>query len=124
MVHLLAMIWRHLTVEDIGRVQQVCATWRACVISEAGAASRWKEAKEIFMENLNFNLAAPQLRPRLLKSSPRKALGSVINILASPSKLGDSKRGQDQLPPPIVISPNKVRHKIFAEVSSSNHWLC
>ena len=59
----------------------------------------------------------PQLRARLLKTSPRKALSSVSNILASPTKF-EPKRGQDQLPPPVVISPSKYRHKLFTEVLS------
>ena len=90
------------------------------MVPDHKAGARWKEAKEIFFENLNIGLSAPQLRPRLLKSSPRKALSSVINILASPVKLGESKRGQDQLPSPVVISPSKLRHRMFAEVSFTN----
>jgi len=114
MVHILSQIWKHLGVEDLGRSQQVCGTWRACLISDRNAGARWKEAKEIYMENPHPG-RPPQARARLLKTSPRKALSSVSNILASPSKF-EHKRSQNQLPPPVVISPSKYRHKLFAEV--------
>jgi hypothetical protein len=117
MVHILSQIWKHLNVEDLGRAQQVCGTWRACLISDRNAGARWKEAREIYMENPHPN-RPPQMRARLLKTSPRKALSSVSNILASPTKF-EHKRGQDQLPPPVVISPSKYRHKLFTEVTKS-----
>ena len=77
-------------------------------------SGRWKEAKE--MENVNLYLTSVPLRVRLLKSSPRKALSSVTNLLASPSK-SESKRNQDHIPPPVTVSPSKFRHKLFAEVN-------
>ncbi len=99
------------------RSQQVCAIWRACLISDRDSGGRWKEAKEKFLENVDFSVNHPQFKAHLYKASPRKALSSVANILASPTKFGEVKRSQDEMPPPVVISPSKIRHKLFAEVS-------
>lgn len=116
MCHILATIWRLLSVEDLARVHQVCSRWRGCLISDKDAGARWKEAKEVYMENVNVNLLHPQQKSRLLKTSPRKALGVVTNLLASPSSEG--KRSKEKSPPTNVISPSKLRHRLFAEEAS------
>lgn len=126
--HILSIIWSYLSAEDIGRALQVSATWNTALLMDKDAMVRWSEAKDKVTENT----LPDQEKARLLKTSPRKALSSVSNLLMSPVKPSTSttdqrrsarltranKRGNDELPPPILVSPSKFRHKLFTEEAS------
>jgi hypothetical protein len=129
--HILAMVWKHLSAEDLGRVLQVSTSWNTAILMDKYSMEKYVAAKERISEN---TLAHKQIqeRMRLSKTSPRKALTSVSNLLLTPVKTenrrsprlansptssgGSQKRGIDELSKPMIVSPSKFRHRLFTEV--------
>jgi F-box protein 5 len=128
--HILAMVWKHLSAEDLGRVLQVSTSWNTAILMDKYSMEKYVAAKERISEN---TLAHKQIqeRMRLSKTSPRKALTSVSNLLLTPVKTenrrsprlansptssgGSQKRGIDELSKPMIVSPSKFRHRLFTE---------
>ena len=67
---------------------------------------------------------------KLLKTSPRRALGNVSNVIAEESLMGSDvtdsliespsralRRQCNPLPPPVIASPSKFKHRIYVNVS-------
>lgn len=124
--HILRQIWRYLTEEDLAKVMQVSTSWNAAVLADPDAICRYIDAKEKFAENaLNYH----HVKARLTKTSPRKALSSVSNLLLSPVKQRplEQRRSPRLASSPnakaatlkksqTIVSPSKFRHKLFTEV--------
>ena len=117
MDHVLELIWSGLDTCDLAAASQVSTHWNAAVQHSKSAYFRWKEAKDKWSEN-----SKPRGRSRkatLLKKSPRKALGNVSNVIADDSLVVEPKSPSKRtpIPPAILVSPSKFRHRVFADVS-------
>ena len=109
--HILDIIWMELTVEDLSAAMQVSTLWNATVKSSPSSHRRWTEAKEMWTENDSGPGTRTRLRKSiLLKTSPRKALGNVSNVIAAVCKAVASSAP--------LASPSKFRHRLFADEAS------
>ena len=86
---------------------------------------KYKSAKETFDSNPNNHLEYQEKLRFRTRLSPRKALSAVSNLLLSPVKrnIPEQRRsprllnnaGANEIPKPVIVSPSKFRHRLFAE---------
>jgi len=86
---------------------------------------KYKTAKETFDSNPNNHLEYQEKLRFRTRLSPRKALSAVSNLLLSPVKrnIPEQRRsprllnnaGANEIPKPVIVSPSKFRHRLFAE---------
>ena len=86
---------------------------------------KYKSAKETFDSNPNNHLEYQEKLRFRTRLSPRKALSAVSNLLLSPVKrnIPEQRRsprllnnaGSNEIPKPVIVSPSKFRHRLFAE---------
>ena len=86
---------------------------------------KYKTAKETFDSNPNNHLEYQEKLRFRTRLSPRKALSAVSNLLLSPVKrnIPEQRRsprllnnaGVNEIPKPVIVSPSKFRHRLFAE---------
>jgi len=137
MSHILEKIWSLLPTSDLSSAMQVSSLWYSSVKASSTAMSRWREAKAMWSpenaKTLSGKKGRSQRKARLLKTSPRKALGNVSNLLADESLIFEassdgslqstrlrqrSSSRANPLPPPVLASPSKFRHRLFTDEAS------
>jgi len=145
MSHILEKIWSYLPVSDLGQALRVSSLWNSLIKDSVATVARLGDAKAKWSENAEGNAAAnkgrPQRKVKLLKSSPRKALGNVSNLLAEESRVFEPVSADSTAAAPpssltrlrqqqhrvqavnpneasILTSPSKFRHRLFTDEAS------
>ena len=124
--HILSHIFKHLSPEDLAKCLQVSTSWNIAIILDRDAVGRYAIAKELSMDQ-NKTFKTKHICSRLKNGGPRKALTSVSNVILSPVKPKEQRRSPRLASSPNhkrtnkllaqIVSPSKVRHKLFADVS-------
>ncbi len=128
--HILCTIWAYLSPKDLAQARQVSMSWNISILLDLDAMERFSQAKAQALEQ-NSKILDGHVCSRLLKNWPRKAFGSVTNLLSPVKPLnqrrsprlagspggGGTKRNINEIPTQIT-SPSKFRHRLFAEVDT------
>jgi len=122
--HILAKIWKCLSIQDIANILQVSTKWNCAIQDDHNAMERYHTAKERYNQNPIQQLEK-QNRIRLRYLGPRETMSEISNLLLSPVKKVPPERqrrsprlnngGTNELTKPIMVSPSKFRHRLFAE---------
>ena len=124
--HILAKIWKYLSIHDIANMLQVSIKWNYAIQCDHDAMERYHTAKERYNQNPIQQLEK-QNRIRLSKLGPRETMSEISNLLLSPVKKAPPERQRrsprlnngdtNELTKPMMVSPSKFRHRLFAEVN-------
>ncbi|TRY71985.1 hypothetical protein TCAL_03952 [Tigriopus californicus] len=115
MYEALRISFSYLDPPSLCHVAQVSPTWREALYSDFEAVRR----KAAFLHRQKLNLENLSAEKSVLRSSPRKAMGNVSNLLSlSPSYAKREREDKSHAGHSKLVSPSKIRHQLFTQEAS------